>query len=240
MKKIIIAFAVLQAVFISGCSISKQVATKESSEVINSEKAQERTSDICFNYLYDSKTTPVESTCANESKILTRDTCYMKLAFDTKLINYCDKISDFYQRKATCMLNVANLNKADSPCDVIKNGYPDIYKDCVSQFKREADAYSKDRLNTQSVKMIRDALSEYFSKYKEYPQNLSALVEKCILFDIPTSSPGDKEICKDKYDYKYSLINSQDYSLTYCLDGSSDLGEGYKIGINVASSKKIN
>ena len=220
--------------------IPEQVIIKEPAESIDLKRVQERTSDICFNYLYDSETTPEESTCANESKILTRDTCYTRIAFDTKIIDYCDKISDFFQRRATCMINVANSNKVDNYCEVIKNEYPDIYKDCELQFKGDVDAYSKDRLNIQSIKTIRAALDEYFSKYKEYPQNLSALVEKCILFEIPVSSPSDNEICKDKYDYKYSLINSQNYTLTYCLDGSSDLGPGYVIGTNIASSKKIN
>ena len=58
---------------------------------------------------------------------------------------------------------------------------------------------------------------------------------------LPVDVKGETDFCTNDYNYKYTFISREEYSLTYCIDGLADTAKNMGVipGINTASQNGI-
>jgi len=183
----------------------------------------------------------ISDDCAENSQ---SDKCYLENAIFEKNDSLCRKISD-REYVFDCLLAINLINKNQKICEDLEaapeNDEEFFYNTCLAELKDFVDpknAYDRDDRVINDVKQIQTALELYYNDNGVYPPSLETLTvgDDKIMHIIPVAPKGETIVCNN-YDYQYTYLDSDKYSLTYCIDGVTDFAKnmGINPGINAAS-----
>jgi hypothetical protein len=159
--------------------------------------------------------------------------------YDENFKCYSDSLCSNYKDKdvrGRCFLLAYNNFGYQKKCSDLNNEYPNFNCALTSSLTGPVD---RDTQTLYDIKKLQILLKLYhdFNLYRPtYPQNPYLLVRLFTIEKIPIATKGISSICSEDYNYKYTFFDSENYSLTYCLD--SDAGD-IKAGINVVTNKSL-
>ncbi len=219
---------------VSNANLNKVVEYNTAKKVITQSSSQNKISTSTSTITVVKK----DNTCSTDS-------CYKQLAISKNDSSICYNIKD-HKNQGGCLVAVyVSTNKSDkNPCNILKGGYPELDADCK---KLEAELNKtptpRDIIVISDVKQIQTALSLYYQQNGKYP---SEVVEGGKIGEtmqlVPYAKKGETTNCSTNYQYKYSLINDNDYSLSYCIDERTNADVNgsnvkFNLGINYATPK---
>lgn len=100
---------------------------------------------------------------------------------------------------------------------------------------------SRDSKVVSDVKEIQTSLELYYNDSNAYPETVKAgtaisFGSSVYLKTFPAEVVGKSPACLNHNEYKYVLVNSREYNLSYCLD---DEYQSIKPGLNIATPQGI-
>ena len=173
------------------------------------------------------------------------DTCYRNLSISKNDKTICENIVD-RQGKYYCVVLAILRDGNIQPCDAIKTDYSEMFEDCVSdlsdylQIKKPSEL-DRDAKIVADIKMMQMALEFYYNDNNKYPADVTegspiSSGNTVYLEVTPSAVVGVSPVCAVDYQYKYTAISDNDYSLVYCLDNET---QGIEAGTHTANPAGI-
>lgn len=138
--------------------------------------------------------------------------------------------------KGWCLLLLYYSFGYQKKCSLLNSEYPNI--DCVMTDTLPANA-SRDTKTLYDVKKIQILLESHKNTNlysHSYPQNPYNTVRLFSIERFPVATKGVSSICSENYNYTYTFLDSENYTLSYCLDNTVG---NLKAGINVATPQSL-
>lgn len=186
----------------------------------------------------------------NCSKNLTTDKCYLEMAVAKKDISFCQKNST-NSEIIQCLFKINLITKNRQVCEDLsktkEGSADDFYNLCLKGLSAIVDPKTtkidRDARTVGDIKQIQTALELYYNDNNGYPSSLEILTtgDRRQMSSLPIAIQGESSICAKDYNYKYTFISRDKYSLTYCIDGLTDTAKniGITSGVNTASQNGI-
>ena len=160
-------------------------------------------------------------------------------AYDQNFKCYSDSLCAYAKDKdvkGRCLLLTYYNFGYQKQCSLLNSEYPNV--DCVltSNLNSTTD---RDIQTLYDVKKIQTLLRVYHDSnlYRQaYPGGIYNITRLFPIEKLPVATKGVSSVCSEDYNYKYTFFDSENYSLTYCLD--SAVG-ALKAGINVVTPQSL-
>ena len=186
---------------------------------------------------------PETKSSASANSACLTDECYGDLAITKKDNSICNSIKD-HALRGQCLFGVAYKSGNMNPCEVLGDSYPELDTECKElndEIKQAQQPINRDAVTLADIKQLQVALELYYNDAGKYPENIItgnpiAFGGNTYIAKVPSAKEGKMEICFTNYQYKYTYINNENYSLTYCLDQDTN---GISLGAHIASPKGI-
>lgn len=180
-----------------------------------------------------------------------QEECYLKTGIINKDSSYCQNISSEKPR-LFCIFSIGLINRDKDICKKISEieggKYEDSAKECFEYVLKEMKNIAQynppnpGAATVADIKQLQTAFELYYNDNNKYPPS-SILSEGVIasgstvyMAVIPKALKGTTPVCAENYEYKYTLINDNEYTLTYCLDKEIS---NIEAGIHIASPRGI-
>lgn len=177
------------------------------------------------------------------------DKCYLEIAKAKKDVSLCQKISTkklVFECLSAVNLITKNPQICEEPNNASENDIPDFYNTCLKELISIANpvvhTFDRDIRTIDDVKQIQTGLELYYNDNFSYPTSLEIMATgtRRQMSVLPIAIKGKSDICSKNYDYKYTFISGDNYSLSYCVDSTSTIDSPYhkfNLGVNIASPK---
>jgi len=178
------------------------------------------------------------------------DKCYLETAKAKKDVSLCQKIST-QKEVFQCLFAVNLITKNSKICEDLdkapENNITDFYNICFKELANISNpavpTFDRDARTIADVKQLQTAAELYYNDNNSYPASLETLItgDRKQMNMLPIAIKGKSDDCSKDYNYKYTFISRDDYSLTYCIDGLTDVAKkiGINPGVNLATPKGI-
>lgn len=178
------------------------------------------------------------------------DKCYFQKAISEKDAFLCQKISN-NSEIIKCLFKINLITKNEKVCEDLsklkENTVDDFYNICLKTLSDiinpKTAKIDRDARTVGDIKQIQTALELYYNDNNSYPSSLEILTagDRRQMSSLPIAIQGESIICAKDYNYKYTFISRDKYSLTYCIDGLTDTAKniGITSGVNTASQNGI-
>ena len=152
----------------------------------------------------------------------------------------------------SCFVEFAKDNGYQNPCDIFKNYSLKLEKRCLASYGKQYDTSSADRdgITIYDVELIRYSIGMYYNDHGKFPDSLilnndngglASYIDGYQINKMPTAKKGLTKNCSVDYEYKYKLVNKNEYTLSYCIDGENAISSANNLtpGIHTATEKSI-
>ena len=95
---------------------------------------------------------------------------------------------------------------------------------------------SRDAKRDADINQILGALDIYYTDNQKFPASLDELAKTYSMFSWSAPTPPDGTCTMEQNDYKYTLLDPQNFTLEFCLGSSSPAGDA---GVNVIDTRKM-
>jgi hypothetical protein len=174
--------------------------------------------------------------------------CYLEIAKAKKDVSICQKIST-KKLVFECLFAINLITKNPQICEDLnkapENDAADFNNQCLTALTQitslVAQSLDRDVGTIADVKQIQAALEMYYNENGKYPNKVIEGGEiGTFMRVVPSGRKGNTDNCNINYQYKYSFISDNDYSLSYCIDKSLNIdNKKFNLGVNITTPNGI-